>query len=221
MFCKRMSMKFKMGIMVIFVAVITLFAVTSSFASLAIDFSTDTDWFNENSVDLCLGWSFTANKNLYVNALGFYAALDNPAGYRIFSVPHEVGIFDANQNLIASATVGNTDLLNGFFRQHSLETPVSLMAGSIYYIMASIGGTDNYAFNPTGFTVNPNITFGVNQYAEGSTLVFPSGSDGPFWLGYFGPNMDITPATIPIPVAGLLLGSGIAGLMLFRRKYTA
>lgn len=187
-------------------------------AAPAVNFTgTVLDWNDGNNYTI--GWSFTANSDLYVNSLGVYAAPEFGTANRIFTQDHAVGIFDATNALVASTTVGNSDLLDssGFFRYHALTAPVQLKNGATYTIAAYMGA-DQYAMGTTGTSVNPLITYNGSYYDTASGLVVPTTFDGTTTVatGTFGPNMDVTPT--PIPAAFWLLGSGLGMIGAIRRK---
>jgi hypothetical protein len=186
-------------------------------ATPALNFTgTTVDWNDGNNYSL--GWSFTANQNLFVNSLGVYVAPDFSTGNRIFTQDHAVGIFDANQNLIASATVSNSDALDGFFRYHSLAAPVLLNSGSTYFIAAYMGA-DQYTLDTTGFSTSSAISYNGSYYSAGNSLTFPATADATTANGYFGPNMDVTPVPEPGTLALFGAGLGMALIVVRRRQY--
>src|SRR6476620_5121322 len=107
-----------------------------------------------------LGWQFTTNSPVTVDALGYY----DFAGDGL-AVPHEVGIFDGGGTLLTSTLVapGTTDpLIDGFL--YAPVTHFTLAAGQTF----PIGGTpdrsindsgyDLWLFNVTPLTFDPSIT---------------------------------------------------------------
>jgi len=188
--------------------------VSVSQATPAVNFTgTTVDW--NDGTNYSLGWSFTANQNLYVNSLGVYAAPDFNTGLRTFSQDHAVGIFDATNALIASTTVNNSDVLDGFFRYHDLLAPVLLTSGSTYYIAAFMGA-DQYTWDTTGFTTNSAITYNGGYYTTSNNLAFPATADATVANGYFGANLDVTP--VPEPGTIALFGIGLSMVAVVMRR---
>ena len=86
-----------------------------------------------------------------------------------------VGIWSAAGTLLASTTVTTSDKLVGFFRYHTLTTPVALTAGQQYYVGAMVtNGSDAVGQSPASFTVDPRITFNSTVYGTGASLVRPT-----------------------------------------------
>ena len=161
-----------------------------------------------------LGWSFTPKNNMEVAALGVYAAPDFFTGQRVFTQPHEVGLFDVLGQRLASVTVSNSDGLYGMFRFHNLDSVQQLTGGNLYYLAAAMG-SDQYIYNPDSFVPSNLINFGQFLYAAGNDITqqlsYDTSGDR-----YFGPNFDTSP--VPEPSTLLLVGSGLGGAVLLRKR---
>jgi hypothetical protein len=188
------------------------FMAGPAMAGQAIDFqSVNIDFSNGN---WSLGWEFTTNGPVTVAALGFYDDLKNG-----LTQIHDVGIFDANQVLVAFAQVSNADPLLGWFRYHNI-TPVVLQAGQSYFIQA-VTGDELYTWGTNGFVVDPSINFIQDAFVApaAGVLAFPNtfgnlgGVDG-----WFGPNFSTDAVFAPVPGSLILLGSGLLGLFGIRRR---
>jgi hypothetical protein len=164
-----------------------------------------------------LGYEFTANSAVSVVGLGtFDYGQDGLAG------PQQVGLWDASEDLLASAFVDNSDPLQGFWRFAAIS-PVTLVPGDTYYV-ASQGG-EGYAFYANGFMVNPDITFVEDAYqyvgtTSNSPLTFPGQSEGITVAeggGIFGGNVEFGSA-IPEPGTCLLIAPVLFGFAALRRK---
>jgi hypothetical protein len=182
----------------------------------AVDFTSPTiDFTNGN---WSLGFEFDVLNPLGVSVthLGFY-----DAGQDGIMGDHPVGIWDAAMNLLASATVTSGSSLIGWFRWESIVA-LHLPAATGYRI-AAVTGSDLYTWNPNGFMVHPDINFVADRWTEttGTTLVFPVSSDAV--NGYFGANfmLDGDQQVVPEPMTMALLGTGLLGLGVVRRRRRA
>jgi hypothetical protein len=166
-----------------------------------------------------MGYEFTVNSNIDATSLGFFGTQ--------LSESHDVGIYDLSGNLLTSTTVNPGDPVTGFFSYHSI-TPFALTSGSSYVIAAETD-VENYAYSPTGFSTDPSITFDQDLFTPGSTLAFPTSSEG--LVAWFGPNFLIGSSStggnggnsVPEPGSlALLAGMGLSGsAFALRRKRCA
>ncbi|MBW4693920.1 MAG: PTPA-CTERM sorting domain-containing protein [Lyngbya sp. HA4199-MV5] len=189
----------------------------------AVDFSTPTTNFTNGSWSL--GFQFTTKKAVNVTKLGFYDDFQNG-----LTQTHDVGIFDDAGSLLVQGTVNPGDALEGFFRYTSVRSTL-LQAGGTFFI-AAVTGSESYTFNPEGFSVNPNITFGSSAFRFSNTLVFPgtlSGSEPTLGdssiqnsdnnLGYFGPNFQFQADEVAaVPTPALLPGLIGLGIGAWRKR---
>ncbi|WP_242045782.1 MULTISPECIES: PEP-CTERM sorting domain-containing protein [unclassified Calothrix] len=175
----------------------------------AINFDSPT--IDASNGEWSLGFKFSTNKQIAINQLGFYDDLKND-----LTQTHDVGIFNDAGQLLVSGTVKPGDPLDGWFRYTSVAKTI-LDAGQTF-IIAAATGSENYTWDPVGFTVDPAINFIGDRYQSSATLVFPT--DGPSVAqGYFGPNFKTTAYSVPEPltIGGTLVAGGL-GLLIKRRK---
>jgi hypothetical protein len=122
----------------------------------------------EENADTIDGFEFAALQDVSVTALGLYV------GTSCFTGSYEVGLWGLRGNLIASATVGPGDVINGAFAFHAI-TPVTLSGGD--YVVAAM--TDG-ALDEFGDTIpsDPRISVVEDRFSTSSSLAFPTSSDG-------------------------------------------
>lgn len=111
-------------------------------------------------------------------------------------------LYDGLGNVLASATITTSDPQEGspvpFYSQ--AITPVLLAANTTYYIAEDWAATTTGYGLVTGLTTNSAITYdgAVSAFGQGNdpTTDINGGSDNP---AYFGPNFDISTASVPEP----------------------
>jgi hypothetical protein len=192
----------------------------SAWASAIYDFDSAPISFGDSRVTV--GFEFTANTDLMVNALGFYD--HNQDG---LEDSHKVGIFDTNGELLTSVKLSNgtNETLDGKFRYKAIDS-ITLTAGQSYIIAGLATGDDGYTYGNfgttiQGLTISPDITVDplASLYQYGSSLKFPT--------QHF--RYDLYPmvnfkyaavSSVPLPAAFPLLGAGLAGLAGMQRRFS-
>jgi hypothetical protein len=186
----------------------------SQASTLGIDFSSSSGF--DSASRYVLGWEFTVSAPITVDALG---ALDR-GGDGFAYGPQQVGLWKTDGTLLASVSVTSDDPLTSWWRFADI-TPITLEAGESY-IVASQGG-EGYLFFANGTTA-PGVTYvqdrhsgdiGTPPYTE---LYFPNYTDSYTVVtnaGYFGGNFMMS--AVPVPPSVFLLGSGLLGLVGWRR----
>jgi hypothetical protein len=180
---------------------------------LGVDFTSAGSLETDSSYSL--GYQFIAKSNLTVSGL---AAWDQDQDG--FAQPQQVGLWDARQTLMSSAFVESNDPLvgTGGWRAQSI-TPVTLQAGSTYYV-ASQGG-EGFTWFVKGLAVDGSITFVQDAFHfNGSTantpLAFPDntlGLNAEDGGAYFGGNIVLSSSRVPEPGTLALSVLSLAGLL--------
>lgn len=165
-----------------------------------------------------LGWSFSTNDAITVNALGvFDSGLDGLAGR------YQVGLWNSGGTLLASATVaaGVSAPLTDQFRYASVAG-VSLAAGQTYTIGALIESSADAVLFPgevNGFATAAEINFLQSRFVDGATLANPTSTGGAL-PGYLGPNFlfNVEANEVPEPATLLLVAMAITALGAHRAR---
>jgi hypothetical protein len=173
------------------------------------------------------GWAFSTTEDRVVTALGLWS-YTNPG----LSEEHAVGIWDASDNLIATAVVNDTDAAvasaasDGVWRFEAI-LPVLLPAGD--YVIGAYFLTDTEHFRGSTDTAEVDVT--LADWLSFGGIRISNGADGDFFQqptrtmsdefnpGWFGPNF--LSNAVPEPATWGLILIALAAAMRVRRRQDA
>ena len=137
-----------------------------------------------------VGFRFTVSSPLQVYDLGVWNA-DSTGG---LDTPHQVGIWDGSQALIASVTVDPATGTPIGQWTYTAITPVNLNPGETYTIGALYvaNGTDLYISAASSMTTAPEVTWVQSVYPASAELGFVYPANNSTSFGRFGPNFNFT-----------------------------
>jgi hypothetical protein len=141
-----------------------------------------------------VGWNFDVLEPLVVTGLGWYSS--NGIHWH-----HRIWLYDANGTELATVYIPDSGAvgtyIDGQFRTSDVG-PVLLTPGVGYRIEGEnyYDSIEILAYNPTFSWIDPRISYSDNGVH-----------------GIFGPSFSVAPATIPLPGAFWLFGSGLVWLI--------
>ncbi|HSL16655.1 MAG TPA: DUF4082 domain-containing protein [Methylomirabilota bacterium] len=175
--------------------VVLLMVAPVAFGQAVTGFTGGTQYplYHGGSTGDVVGFRFTVSAPLEVDQLGVWNA-DTAAGGAGLTTSHQVGIWDASQALLASATVDPaTGTVIGQWTYAAIA-PVTLMPGQTYTAGALYTGTDNdnYISGASSLTTDPNVTWVQSVYPAAGSLGFVYPVSNSTSNGRFGPNFTFT-----------------------------
>jgi len=192
-----------LGLLGLVLAVVLVAAPASALPTVGWEWSTSTVDFTDGSWSLGLQFNIV-NAPFQVTYLGFYDDQGNG-----LTESHAVGIWNAAGTLLTSTTVVPGDFLEGHFRWAATSPVVLPVADG--YVIAAVTGSENYTWDPSGYGTDSRVVFVTDMFTQSAVLVEPVSSVGGT-NAWYGPNMGV-----PVPPTVLLLGSGLLGLVGWRR----
>jgi hypothetical protein len=135
-------------------------------------------------VSSTVGWGFQVDEPISVTDLGFWIDTDG------VDAEHQVGLWDAEQVLLASVTIEPSKFVEvDGFAYASIE-PVTLVPGNVYVVGWTDGVNDGDSYISQAQTANfgDGITWLDSRGSAEGGFSFPAEATNGFGFGRFGPN---------------------------------
>ena len=168
------------------------------------------------SINGPVGWTFKPTTAIKVTSLGVFDYLASGQGNL------RVGLWDAGGTLLASQTVTSASASIGQSHYEPI-TALFLMGGQTYYLAAHSASGQLLAVVvtpdvlPNGYgTMSPGIQLGKAAYSSETGFSFQGTTEGTEGYAIIAPNFQFQ--VIPEPSIMALLGVGLAGFLVTRRR---
>ena len=178
---------------------VALICVPAAFGQAIIDFSggAEYDSYYGSAAGDVVGYRFTVSETIEVTDLGVWNMDTYGAGG--VDSPHQVGIWDDTETLVADVTVDATGTVVGDWIYESISLVV-LNPGTTYTIGALYlsGDDDRYISGAASATTYPMVTWENAVYPTEGELgfVYPALDSPTSSVGRFGPNFIFNPTPL-------------------------
>lgn len=167
----------------------------------AVEFTTNSN-ASKVGVNYVLGYQFTVKSPITLTRLG--AVLQDPTLHPVFGklpASMQVGLWDASQNLLASATVTTTHPMSGHFH-YAPVTSVQLLPGVNYTVAGLVPkGYSALADVPTVMS-GAQVEFGAARSFHSDTLAYPAGDVLATPKNFLGASFTYAGGADPVAMAG-------------------
>jgi hypothetical protein len=157
----------------------------------AVKFTTTTN-ASQFGVSIVVGYQFTVSSPITVTALGAVLR-DAPVKPLFGALPTsmQVDLWDNTEKLLVSATVVETNPLNGDFNYAPVKA-TALKPGVEYTIAGLVAGGQSVLSNVPGLATGPHVTYVGPKTLISKTVAFPAKDVLAERKNYFGPSFSYT-----------------------------
>ena len=165
-----------------------------------------------NSTNASFGFSFTATSAIIIDALAYHTPGAGGGAVRLYN---SAGTTLASALVLQSDPTATT---GGYTYNVAGITPLTLTAGSTYYIAADVPqNSPIILFAAVGLTTVPGVSYGAGVAQAGFGNPLSDVLNQP--NSYFTANFEVASAT-PEPASFGLIGLAGSALLLYRRRQT-